>query len=140
MLATPTWGWRKCILLVDHHDLTVLTVRTLRAIQPDGVGVVDLDAKHLARLLLAIFCVDWKEAREDSGIAGTAEERLAWLVKARLSDGVIVWVEFEVDSIANFCFDVVWIDVQAIITDFDSVRGISNGHVGPEEGLPGAIG
>ena len=140
MLATPISDWRKYLHLVDHHDLTILTVRTLRAIQPDGVGVIDLDTEHLAGLLFTVLGVDREETGEDGIVSSATEEGLTWLVIAGLSDGVIVWVEFEIDSIANFCFDVVWIDVQAIVADPDGVRGISNGQGGPEKGLPGGIG
>ena len=100
----------------------------LGAIQPDGIGIVDLHAEHLACLLLPGPRVDRHEAGED-WVFG---ERLAWFVIAGLRDGVILWIELEVDGVTHFRFYVVRVEDQAITTDFDSVRAFSRGEEGQE--------
>jgi hypothetical protein len=103
----------------------------LRAIQPDGIGIVDHHTKHLVRLRHILS--DREETRVDGPHVALAGERDTWLVPGGLGDGMVLGVEFEDDGVAGFGFDGVGVEGETAAADFDLVLGCE-GEEGEEAG------
>jgi hypothetical protein len=103
----------------------------LRAIQPDGISIVDHHTEHLVRLRLILS--DREETRVDGPHVALAGERYTWLVPGSLGDGVVLGVEFEDDGVACFGFDGVGVEGETAAADFDFVLGCE-GEEGEEAG------
>lgn len=95
--------------LVDNtaHALLAMIAVDLTAIIPEWFFRLNLEREHIR--CLAGGC--WEvETGED-----TAAERLARSVEGRLSDGVVLGEEVELDVVSDFCDDVLGLEVKTII-------------------------
>jgi hypothetical protein len=62
---------------------------------------------------------DWHDAGIDRHLSHTATERLTWLTKAGLSNGMVEWVEVKVYHSADRGNEGCRIEVQAFLTNVD---------------------
>ena len=73
---------------------------SLSAVKPQGVGVVDLDGVGRDHAHAGGGC-HGLEAGVEAGSVAVHGHGLAWLVKGRLSDGVVACEELELDELAG---------------------------------------
>jgi hypothetical protein len=92
------------ILLVDHHVHAFLAMHSLRTVDPDGGGIVDLDGVCSG---ISGARSNEHEAREEAGDIAVHGDRLAWLVEGGLGDGVVASGELELNHITCVGLDVV---------------------------------
>lgn len=106
-------------LLVNNHHHTTLAVTTLRAVDPQRGGVVDLDGvggNHASGLRGS----NGHEAGvEASNVAHDAVDGLARLVEGRLGHGVVTGNELELNHIARSGLDVVGREGQGVVGGAD---------------------
>jgi len=86
--------------LVDDHDVTVLAVAVLGAVDPDGSGAVDhdgVDGDHAHGGAGG----DGQEARVEARHVAVRRDGLARVVKGGLGDGVVARGELELHRLAG---------------------------------------
>lgn len=108
-------------VLVDDANHAVLAVRAdlLWAVVPDRLGVLDDNLENLGCLALLSGKVKSGEERAAVG------QRLAWLAKAGLRDGVVLGEVVPLDHIADLGDNVVWIEAKATEASDNRVRDAS---------------
>lgn len=90
---------------VDGTNHTGLTVSTLRAVEPDWLVVLNSDGEGWHNIS---GLGDWHEAGEEANGTVTGWgvfDWNAWVGERSSDDGVIHWMELELDEIANFGLD-----------------------------------
>jgi hypothetical protein len=108
-------------VLVDNHAHAALAVVALglRAVEPEWLLILDNDGEDVGVLALG----GWHEAGED----GVVVDGLAGLGEGRLSEGVILRVEVDLDEVANLCDDVLRLEVETVEAGDDTVGGSVRG-------------
>ena len=98
-------GGPRDLLLINHHNHPLLAMASLRAVEPDGRRVINHDCVCRCRGRGARY---GHEARVETHCTrGVQRDRLAWLRKGGLCDGVVVGCELELHHIADVRLDVV---------------------------------
>ena len=93
------------LLLINDHSHPLLAMAGLRAVDPDGRRVINHDGVCRCRRRGAGY---GHEAGVETDCAGHVErDRLAWLCKGGLCDGVVIGRELELHHVADVGFDVV---------------------------------
>ena len=108
-------------VLVDHtsHAILTMIVVCLRAVKPDGLGVLDLDLEDIWSLAY----ISGLEARKE-GVVVDGHTRL---VKRGLSDTVCFRKEMIFDDFSNICDDVVGGEDQSAETHADGMCDFAAG-------------
>lgn len=92
------------VLLVDDQVHAFLAVGTLRAVDPDGGGVVDGDG--VCGGIGGASC-DGDEAGEETSDVAVHGDGLAWLVEGGLGDRVVATGELELHHVSHGSLDIV---------------------------------
>ena len=105
--------------LVDNHHHAVGAVLALGAVQPQRVGVVDLDRVGRDHALGGAGR-NREEARVEARDVAVLGDGLARRIKGRLRDGVVAGVELELHKLAGLGRELVWrVGQAAVLGDGD---------------------
>ena len=103
--------------LIHHHCHPVLTVTSLslRAVDPDGLRVVDLHHEFHGP--------ESGAQRLKAGKEPAARERMAWFREAALHDGVVSGIVAEGEGVADVRGDDGGVELEAAVADGDGDVG-----------------
>lgn len=93
-------GGEKCLRLINNHNHPILTMLSLRTIQPQWRRIIHLDRERRKHALLDARS-SRHEARVEPRSVAVRGGRLARRVKGRLRDCVVAGVELELDVLAG---------------------------------------
>lgn len=111
---------------VDGSNHTILAMLALRTVEPDGLRVGNANSVSQDLVCCCERSVGRHETREE-GVGFVRHDVLngyARVVECGLGDGMVLWVELELNHVAWLSRDIVWVKGQRTIgsADLDNVH------------------